>query len=102
MPDGRVIKRQADSRSRRKNETEAQWLTRVLNKNLRSASYDDVDSSEIPTDRSKRHQWRGSKGNGVYIDATIKSEKDLKIAKIDALDASDSVKNYLKERDGLI
>lgn len=55
-------------KSKRPEETEEQWYKRVADKSTpEGVEYDDVDSSEIPTDRSKRNCWTGKKGKGISI-----------------------------------
>ncbi len=70
--------------SRREGETEAEWYDRVFTKamhhELEGCDYDDVDKSEIPTDRKHRDAWTGGKGKGISIDATKKAEIDAKKA----------------------
>ena len=85
--------------SRRKDETKAEWLERVFAKavvdqdDLYGQEYDDVEESEIPSDRKHRDAWTGSKGNGISIDAVKKAEIDAKALeptdkeKIEALEA---------------
>ncbi len=56
-------------KSRRKGETEAQWLGRVFDKATPSrAEYDDIEASELPPARDDRGAWEGVKGVGVYVD----------------------------------
>jgi len=68
-------------KSRRKDESEEQWLERVFAKATPvGAEYDDIDSSELPQNREDRGAWEGAKGQGVIINqvkaAKIKSEKE--------------------------
>ena len=68
--------------------TEIQALDKATPKGV---EYDDVDVSEIPSDRSKRYAWKSSKGNGISVDETIEDpEKEKK-------DKNKSAKNKLKE-----
>lgn len=48
--------------------------------------YDDVDESQIP-DKKYRAKWRGSKGNGVYIDDTVVTEAEKRLVIEQQLDA---------------
>ncbi len=70
--------------SKKKDETEQQWLDRVFNKYVpqeEDIEYEDMDSSELPS--TDRNAWEGEKGVGVYINqtklATLKKESDEKI-----------------------
>lgn len=58
-------------KSKRKDETEEEWLERVFNKaqqgELKGLPYDDIDDSELPQSREDRNAWEGEKGRGVYI-----------------------------------
>lgn len=58
--------------SKRKSETEVEWLERVFNKamqgELKDLSYDDVDSSELPQTRQHRNSWRGEKGKKIWVE----------------------------------
>jgi hypothetical protein len=82
--DGTVAVITPAPKSKRVDETEAQWLKRVFNKamavqdDLYGQPYDDVDESEIPNDRKHRDAWTGSEGNGISIDATKKAEIDAR------------------------
>lgn len=54
------------SASKKKNETEEQWLNRVFNKVTSPDDvFDDIDKSELPT--TDRGGWEGEKGKGVWI-----------------------------------
>lgn len=60
-------------KSRRPNETEAQWLKRVYEKtevHKRGLLFDDIDTVNLPA-YNTRAKWRGSKGQGVKVDDTI-------------------------------
>lgn len=68
--------------SHREDETEKEWLERVFTKAMRDGlygcDYDDVDKSEIPTDRTYRDAWKGNKIDGIYIDQVLKADIDAK------------------------
>lgn len=69
-------------KSKRKDETEEQWLERVFNKamngELKDLPYDDIDDSELP-DREYRNAWEGEKEKDISINQikvqTIQKEK---------------------------
>ena len=62
-------------KSRRDNETEAEWLKRVFDKATpEGAEYEDVDKDKIPQDRELRNAWTGKKGKGISIDKVKKRE----------------------------
>lgn len=73
-------------KSKRKDETEEEWLERVFTKAMQPQKegqqvnplyglpYDDIDSSELPQSREDRNAWEGEKGKGVSINTT-KAEK---------------------------
>jgi hypothetical protein len=67
-------------KSRRKDETETEWLERVFAKATpEGAIYDDVEDSAIPQNRDDRVAWKGEKGMGIAIE---QSKADaLRIAK---------------------
>lgn len=84
-------------KSKRKDETEKEWLERVFikamqpryNKEGQQANplyglpYDDIDSSELPQSREDRNAWEGEKGEGIKINVEkakrIKDEKKREI-----------------------
>ena len=60
-------------KSRRKDETENEWLERVFNKATPlGIEYDEIDDSELPT-REDRNAWEGEKGKGISVN-TIKAQ----------------------------
>jgi len=62
-------------KSKRKDETEAEWLKRVFDKATPEGSeYEDVEDSKIPQDREFRNAWTGKKGKGISIDKVKKQE----------------------------
>lgn len=66
-------------KSRRKDESEAEWLERVFDKATPDGcDHDDVDESEIPANRKYRNAWTGSKGKGISIDASKKAVIDAR------------------------
>ncbi len=61
-------------KSKKKNETEDEWLKRVYEKtelHKRGLLFDDVEVTDLPQDRTKRRRWRGTPGNGVIVDDTL-------------------------------
>ncbi len=55
-------------KSRRKDETEAQWLERVFDKSTPDGvEYEDVSASEIPSDRTFRNAWVKN-SSGIEVD----------------------------------
>ena len=62
-------------KSRRKDETEAEWLKRVFDKATpEGVEYEDVGKDKIPQDREFREAWIGNKGKGISIDKVKKQE----------------------------
>jgi len=62
-------------KSRRDNETEAEWLKRVFDKATpEGVEYEDVGKDKIPKDREFRDVWTGKKGRGISIDRVKKQE----------------------------
>jgi len=62
-------------KSRRPDETEADWLKRVFDKATpEGVEYEDVEKSELPQSREFRNAWTGKKGNGISIDEVKKQE----------------------------
>lgn len=41
---------------------------------LKGRPYDDVLIDELPKDRSKRDQWRGEKGRGIWVDESLRTK----------------------------
>ncbi len=64
--------------SRRKDETEKEWLERVFNKamqgELKGLPYDDIEKSELPQSREDRDAWEGEKGKGISINKVKKEQ----------------------------
>ena len=90
MPKRRVIYKNDGSvdivipapKSRFEGEPEDVWLKRVFDRaievdpNLQGLDYDDVDTSEIPSDRKDRNAWtRHPSGKGIGID-NVKAQKN--------------------------
>ncbi len=77
-PDKTVAVIHPAPKSKRKDETEEEWLERVFTKamqgELKDLSYDDIDSSELPSSREDRNAWEGEKGKGISINI-IKAEQ---------------------------
>ena len=68
-------------KSRREDESEADWLKRVFDKATpKAAEYDDIEASELPQNREDRAAWEGMKGQGVYVN-TKKAQilRDIKL-----------------------
>ncbi len=66
-------------KSRRPKETESQWLDRVFTRSMSQipgvVSYRDMDSSELPTDRTHRNAWE--KGDDGEIKVNQGKAKDI-------------------------
>ena len=74
-PDGSVGIIHPAPKSKRKDETEEQWLKRVFDKATpEDVEYEDVEDSKIPQDREFRDAWIGKKGEGISIDEVKKQE----------------------------
>lgn len=115
-------------KSRRANETEEQWLTRVFDKAMRQpqtmtsegpkslddlgCDYEDVDSSELPQTRKDRDAWEGEKGKGVSVNeikaaklradkkARIKVDKKIRNMAIDDLKSTGEIASDYIEEEG--
>ena len=62
-------------KSKRDDETKAEWLKRVFDKATpEGVEYEDVEGSKIPQDREFRNAWTGEKGKGISIDKVKKQE----------------------------
>ena len=62
-------------KSKRDNETEAEWLKRVFDKATpEGVEYEDVSKDKIQQDRAFRDAWIGKKGKGISIDKVKKQE----------------------------
>jgi len=62
-------------KSKREDETEAEWLKRVFDKATpEGMEYEDVSKDKIPQDREFRDAWTGNKGKGILIDKVKKQE----------------------------
>lgn len=61
-------------------ETDKEFMDRIDTKHPYYLPYDDMDVTELPTDRKYRNAWRGSKGQPIEIDAAKKTEIDDNIA----------------------
>lgn len=72
MSDKSVIVRTFDLKSKRKGETEKQWIERLMKKNPRSSSSEIIDESELPQSKEDRSAWEGEKGKGITIN-TVKA-----------------------------
>ena len=78
--DGTVVVIVPVPKSRREDETERQWLTRVYDKAIRSQPdlqdilYDDIDDSQLPRSRQFREAWTGRKQEGVHVDSVRRQE----------------------------
>lgn len=77
-PDKTVAVIHPAPKSKRKDETEEEWLERVFAKamqgELEGLPYDDIDSSELPQSREDRNAWEGEKGKGISVN-TVKAEQ---------------------------
>ena len=61
--------------ARRKDEADQDFLERVSNgcmtgSSFEGAEHEDIDASTLP-DRKDRSKWRGSKGQGVRVEASV-------------------------------
>lgn len=75
--DGGVAIIHAAPKSRRKDETEEQWLARVFTKATpEGAVFVDVDKSEIPSERTFRNAWIK---NGKSITVDMPKAKEIQI-----------------------
>lgn len=84
QPDGKVsIVHVAPKASRDAGETDDQWFNRHADKvaagaGLTGLDYDEMDTSQLPQDlngkKKDREAWRGSKGNGISVDRTVKNQ----------------------------
>ena len=62
-------------KSRRKDESESDWLKRVFDKATpEGVEYEDVNKSTLPQSREFRSAWTGKKGKGIRIDKVKKQE----------------------------
>ena len=62
-------------KSKREDETEAEWLKRVFDKATpEGAEFEDVGKDKIPQDREFRGAWTGKKGKGISVDKVKKLE----------------------------
>ncbi len=58
----------------KKGETEGEWLKRVYEKtpvHQEGLLFDDVEVTDLPSDRSKRKRWRGVQGSKIKEDDTL-------------------------------
>ena len=85
------------AKSRRENETERQWLTRVYDKtisqqpDLQNILYDDIDDSNLPRGRQFRAAWTGRKQEGVTVDPV---RRQAIIDRVGSSSASSSSQSY--------
>ena len=87
--DGRVAIVMPAPKSRREGETEAKWLKRTYEKtsvHKEGLLFDDIDTDDLPQDRSTRDKWRKKTGGGVKIDNTIKTDAEKRQKIEDDLD----------------
>ena len=81
---GRVFVQHVDYRRKPDDESDAAFAAKefaiALKNNpakYKPMTFEDVDDSQLPQDRSKRDKWRGSKGNGVHVDDTVILRQDI-------------------------
>lgn len=88
-------------KSRKSNETEAEWLDRVLTKATPpGVNFEDIDSSDLPKDRDDRHAWEfDSNSKKVKVNQAKKQAKDQEKAAKEQL--KESAKNKIKASAGL-
>lgn len=55
-----------------------QAAERAMTGDLEDLPFDDIDVSQLPQTRKYREAWRGSKGNGIHLDAAKKAEIDAR------------------------
>jgi len=80
-PDGSVGIIHPAPKSRRKGETEKEWLKRVFDKATpKGVEYEDIDKSKLPKSREDREAWQGEKGKGIFVNQTkaqqLRKEKE--------------------------
>jgi hypothetical protein len=84
-------------KSKKRNETERQWLTRIFDKaislqpDLQDVFYDDIDDSQLPRSRQFRAAWTGRKQEGVHVDAVRRQEI---IDRVGSISSSSSSQSY--------
>ncbi len=89
-PDGTVSVIHPVPKSRRPEETEADWLERVFAKTMQGSPlnglpFDDVDDTALPVNRDDRDAWEGTQGQGITINQVkadqikVDKERTLKI-----------------------
>lgn len=95
--DGTVVVIIPVAKSKKRNETEREWLTRVYAKainsqpDLQGVLYDDIDDSQLPQSRQFREAWTGRKQEGVHVDAVRRQEI---IDRVGSSSASSSSQSY--------
>lgn len=70
LPDKSVVVRTFAPKSKRPNETEEQWMERLMKRNPPSSSSEIIDSSKLPQSRENRNAWEGKKGKKITINPT--------------------------------
>lgn len=106
LPDGSIIRKTPFFRMQKESETTAEYLTYqtefldnetlkrpvdILNKNkevvryaLVGVPFEDLDDSELPSTKTDREKWRGSKSSGVHIDNSVVTMAEKRQAVKDA------------------
>jgi hypothetical protein len=90
-PDGSVSVSHPDVRPHKKPDylTMDEWIDKQLDDvavkapQFQGLEYDDIDAFELPARDMNRDKWRGSKGQKVKIDNTVKLRHDV-TAELDA------------------
>jgi len=92
--DGSVMIMSPNSEVRLKDETESEQLERFYQRHLKGhphhdgLDYEDMDTSELPSNRADRGKWRKNPtGKGVIIDSSIVTPAELRQADKAALQA---------------
>ena len=91
--DDSVIIMSPNPNTRLKGETEAEQLERFYLRHLESHSdldglnYEDMDTSALPSDRTKRDKWRKKPGGGILVDDSVITSNELRTADKVALQA---------------
>ena len=74
-PDGTVAVFHHAAKSKFDFEQAAGW---AMIDDLEGLPFDDIEESQLPQTRKYREAWRGSKGNGIHLDAAKKAEIDAR------------------------
>lgn len=92
-PDGTVSIVRPGKNSKKANETDSQHWDRVMsetlvkNPDLQGLEFDDIDDVTLPPTRSRRDAWRGTKGNGVFVDGGFETKGEKRRRLLDEIDS---------------